>query len=137
LREGGRVTIPPFNNMKTVSDYIAAAPANTRKHLRQIRQVIRRTVPGVTERISYRIPTFDLDGKYLLYMAAFKNHVGVYPVTSGMKAKYAKTLEPYRSGAATLRFAPDRPLPLGLIAKVAKQRVLERRAAKAKTKSHV
>ena len=50
--------------------------------------------------------------------------------TGGMTAKYGKALKPYRSGAATLRFPPDRPLPLGLITKLAKQRVLERRAAK-------
>ena len=115
----------------TVSEYIAAAPANTRGALRQIRRVIRQAAPGITERISYRIARFDLDGKYLLYMAAFKSHVGIYPVTGGMTKKYGKALKPYRSGAATLRFAPDQPLPLGLIAKIAKQRVLERQAAKA------
>jgi uncharacterized protein YdhG (YjbR/CyaY superfamily) len=118
----------------TVSEYIAAAPANTRSALRQIRRVIRKAAPGITERISYRIARFDLDGKYLLYMAAFKSHVGIYPVTGGMTVKYGKALKPYRSGAATLRFAPDRPLPLGLISKLAKQRVLERRAAKAASK---
>ena len=121
--------------MKTVSGYIATAPAGSRPALRQIRQAIRKAVPGVTERISYRIARFDLDGKYLLYMAGFKSHVGVYPVTSGMMAKYGKALKPYRSGAGTLRFTFDRPLPLGLIAKVAKQRVLERRAAMKKTRS--
>jgi uncharacterized protein YdhG (YjbR/CyaY superfamily) len=114
----------------TVSEYIAAAPANTHTALKQIRAVIRKAVPGVTERISYRIPTFDLDGKYLVYMAAFKDHVSIYPATAGMTAKFGKALKPYRHGAGTIRFELGRALPLGLIAKVVKQRVLERHASK-------
>jgi uncharacterized protein YdhG (YjbR/CyaY superfamily) len=81
------------------------------------------------ERISYRIPTFDLDGKYLLYMAAFKDHVSIYPATASMMAKYGEQLKPYRSGAGTLRFDLGERLPLGLITKLAKLRVQERRAA--------
>lgn len=113
----------------TVSEYIASAPAHTRNALRQIRAAIKKAAPGIKERISYRIPTFDLDGKYLLYMAAFKNHVSIYPATASMMVKYGKQLTPHRSGAGTLRFGSDEKLPLGLITKLAKLRVQERRAA--------
>jgi uncharacterized protein YdhG (YjbR/CyaY superfamily) len=68
----------------TVADYIANAPPVARRALKQLRTAIKAAAPGITERISYRIPTFDLDGRYLLYIAAFKRHVSVYPVTSGM-----------------------------------------------------
>jgi uncharacterized protein YdhG (YjbR/CyaY superfamily) len=114
---------------ETVSQYIASAPPQSRTLLRQIRGAIKKAAAGITERISYRIPAFDLDGKYLLYMAGFKNHVGIYPVTSGMVAKYGSQLKPYRSGPGTLRFALDERLPLGLITKLARLRVQERRAA--------
>lgn len=115
----------------TVSEYIASVPPKARKPLRQIRAAIRKAAPGIKERISYRIPTFDLDGKYLLYMAAFKDHVSIYPATAGMMARYGKQLKPHRSGAGTLRFDLEGRLPLGLITKLAKLRVQERRAAAA------
>src|SRR5690348_12289563 len=68
----------------TVADYIAKAPPVARRALKQLRTAIKAAAPGITERISYGIPTFELDGRYLLYIAAFKEHVSVYPVTSGM-----------------------------------------------------
>ncbi|HEV8125979.1 MAG TPA: DUF1801 domain-containing protein [Gemmatimonadales bacterium] len=113
----------------TVSEYIAAAPPNARKSLRQIRGAIRKAAPGITERISYRIPTFDLDGKYLLYMAAFKDHISIYPATGSMMARYGEQLRPHRSGAGTLRFDLGERIPLGLITRIARLRVQERRAA--------
>jgi len=113
----------------TVSEYIASVPPKPRKLLRQIRGAIRKAAPGITERISYGIPTFELDGKYLLYMAAFKAHVSIYPVTGSMMARYGARLKPHRAGAGTLRFDLEEPLPLGLITKLAKLRVQERRAA--------
>jgi uncharacterized protein YdhG (YjbR/CyaY superfamily) len=112
----------------TVSEYIAAAAPKARKLLRQIRGAIRKAAPDIKERISYRIPTFDLDGKYLLYMAAFKDHVSIYPATKSMMARYGKQLKPHRSGAGTLRFDLEERLPVGLITRLARLRVQERRA---------
>jgi uncharacterized protein YdhG (YjbR/CyaY superfamily) len=113
----------------TVAEYLAQLPPHARKALRQIRSAIRKAAPGITERLSYRIPTFDLDGKYLLYMAAFKDHVSIYPATRSMMDAYGERLRPHRSGAGTLRFELGSRLPLGLITKLAKLRVQERRAA--------
>ena len=93
----------------TVAEYLARTPPIPRRLLKQLRTAIKAAAPGITERISYRIPTFDLDGRYLLYIAAFKEHVSVYPVTSGMVARYAKAIAPYRAGKGTLRF------PLGRV----------------------
>jgi uncharacterized protein YdhG (YjbR/CyaY superfamily) len=78
--------------------------------------------------LSYRIPTFDLDGKYLLYMAAFKDHVKFHPATKSMMEKYGEQLQPHRSGAGRLRFDLGSRLPLGLISELARLRVQERRA---------
>jgi len=111
----------------TVSDYIAQAPPKARKALKQLRAAIRAAAPGITERISYRIPTFELDGRYILYIAAFTEHVGVYPVTAGMVAKHGNAIAPYRAGKGTLRFPLDAPIPVALVAKLAKVRVQERR----------
>ena len=122
---------------ETVSEYIASTPPKARKLLQQIRRAIRKAAPGISERISYRIARFDLDGKYLLYMAAFKDHVSIYPATASMMAKHGEMLKRYRSGAGTLRFELDARLPLGLITKLAKLRVQERRAAVTSTRTRV
>jgi uncharacterized protein YdhG (YjbR/CyaY superfamily) len=112
----------------TVADYIAKTPPVARRALKQLRTAIKAAAPRITERISYRIPTFELDGQYLLYIAAFKEHVSVYPVTSGMLARYSKAIAPYRAGKGTLRFPLDAPIPTDLVTKLAKVRVRERRA---------
>ena len=114
---------------RTVADYLARTPPAGRRALKQLRTAIKAAAPGITERISYRIPTFELDGRYLLYIAAFKKHVSVYPVTSGMVARYGKAIAPYRAGRGTLRFSLDARIPASLVAKLAKVRVQERRAS--------
>ena len=119
----------------TVTDYIAKTPPIARRALKQLRAAIKAAAPGITERISYRIPTFELDGRYLLYTAAFKEHVSVYPVTKGMLDKYGKAIAPYRAGKGTLRFPLDAPIPIDLVAKLAKVRVRERRAGRTSTRS--
>ena len=111
----------------SVADYIAKRPPVARRALKQLRTAIKAAAPAITERISYGIPTFELDGRYLLYIAAFKGHVSVYPVTSGMLTRYGKALAPYRAGKGTLRFPLDAPIPIDLVAKLAKVRVHERR----------
>jgi uncharacterized protein YdhG (YjbR/CyaY superfamily) len=112
----------------TVAAYIARSAPVARKALKQLRTAIKAAAPGITERISYRIPTFELDGRFLLYIAAFREHVSVYPVTAGMLARYGKAIAPYRAGKGTLRFALDEPIPVDLVARLAKVRVRERRA---------
>ena len=111
-----------------VAKYIADQKPLQRKALKALRATIRKAAPKVTERLSYGIPVFDLDGKYLLYIAGFKEHVSLYPATAAMEKKYGKAMAPYRHGRGTLRFSLDEPLPLGLVTKLTKARVAERRA---------
>lgn len=111
----------------TVSTYIANTPPGARKALKALRAAIKSVAPGITERISYGIPTFDVDGRYLLYIAAFRDHVSVYPVTAGMLARYGTAIAPFRSGKGTLRFPLDEPMPIDLVVKLARVRLEERR----------
>ena len=76
------------------------------------------------ERISYQIPAFKLGDQYLVYVAAFTHHVGVYPAPKG-DAAFNAAVAPYRSGKATLRFKLDEPVPLELITEVVKLRKLD------------
>lgn len=118
-----------MSSAETVAEYIANTPPRARRALRQLRAAIRAAAPGITERISYRIPTFDLDGRYLLYIAAFREHVSVYPVTAGMVAKHGPAIARYRAGKGTLRFPLDAPIPVGLVKRLARVRVQERRGS--------
>ena len=46
---------------------------------------IKKVVPDAEETISYGIPTFNLNGTYPIYFAAYKKHIGFYPVPSGIE----------------------------------------------------
>lgn len=105
-----------MSDQSTVDDYIATAPEVSREALGEIRRRVHQVVPDAGEKISYRIPTFTLAGKYFAYMAGFDNHVSIYPVTElpGLDDE----ISPYRSGKGTLRFPLDQPIPYDLIARV-------------------
>jgi len=119
---------------KTIDEYIAGFPHNVQEILEKIRMTIRRAAPEAEEKISYQIPTFTLKGKYLIYFAAHKEHIGLYPAPRGVE-KFKKALSVYEGGKGTVRFPLDKPIPFGLISKIVKFRVkenLERSKARAK-----
>jgi uncharacterized protein YdhG (YjbR/CyaY superfamily) len=108
----------------TVDDYIAEFPPDVRSILRKIRATIRKAAPGAQERISYRMPSFTLDGN-LLYYAAFKEHIGLYPPVKD--AKLRKQTSKYANEKGNLKFPLDEPIPYALIEMIAKARVRENR----------
>jgi len=108
---------------KDVPAYIAAAPAKARPRLRQLRKIIKDTAPKATETISYGMPYYSYQGR-LIYFGLARAWLGLY-LLGRAKARYAKELKPYLSGASTARFSLDRPLPTALIRKVVKERVAE------------
>jgi uncharacterized protein YdhG (YjbR/CyaY superfamily) len=117
---------------KSVDGYIAGFPAEVQSLLEKIRETIRKALPQAQEKISYQIPTFTLKGKYVIYFAAFKNHVSLYPGPRG-SAKFKKELSRYEGGKGTVRFPLDKPIPFGLITRIVKFRAQETLArAKAK-----
>jgi uncharacterized protein YdhG (YjbR/CyaY superfamily) len=112
----------------SVDQYIAGFPPETRKLLEELRALDKTTAHEVTERISYGIPTFDLDGRYLVYIAGFKKHVSLYPVTADVTEALGADVEPYKKGKGTVQFPLGQPLPTGLIRRIVELRVEERRA---------
>ncbi|MCU0413712.1 MAG: DUF1801 domain-containing protein [Ignavibacteriaceae bacterium] len=110
-------------NFKSVDEYISTFPKDTRKILEQVRQTIKNSAPEAEETINYQIPTFKLSGN-LVHFAAFKNHIGFYPTSSGQKA-FEKELSVYKSGKGSIQFPIDKPLPLALIKKIVKYRIKE------------
>ena len=109
---------------KTIDEYIAGFPSDVQEILEKIRMTIRKAAQDAEETISYEIPTFNLKGKYLIYFAAYKKHIGVYPVPAG-DAKLNEELSVYRTGKGTLQFPLNKPIPYNLITKIVKLRVKE------------
>lgn len=110
----------------TVDDYVGSFSEDVRGVLDKVRQTIRNAVPEVGERISYQILAFTLDGRDVIYVAAWKNHISIYPISIADEA-LERELEPYRAAKATVRFSLRKPIPYELIARVAaflvKQRI--------------
>jgi uncharacterized protein YdhG (YjbR/CyaY superfamily) len=115
-----------------IDDYILASPATVRPILREIRRVIRAAAPEAEEVISYRIPAFGQRG-ILVYFAAFKSHIGLFPPVRG-DAKLVKALAPYAGPKGNLTFPLDRAIPYSLIKRVVRLRV-KQESARARTKT--
>jgi uncharacterized protein YdhG (YjbR/CyaY superfamily) len=118
---------------KTIDEYIATFPKETQSLLKQIRATIKAAAPEAEEKISYQMPTFFLKGN-LVHFAAFKNHIGFYPVPTGIE-KFKKDLSIYKTTKGAVQFPLDKPLPLELITKIVKFRV-EENIRKAEEKAH-
>jgi uncharacterized protein YdhG (YjbR/CyaY superfamily) len=112
---------------RAVDAYIAAAPKAIQPMLRELRQAIRSAAPKAEEKISYRMPFYEYHGR-LIYFAAHKTHVGMYPIIGPEKDLYAKELKPYLAAKATLQFPIGRPLPIALVKKVVKARAKDNEA---------
>jgi len=117
------------SQFKTTDEYIAKFPKNVRAVLEELRRVIRESAPKAEETISYGIPTFDLYGRHLVHFAAYKNHVGFYPTSSGIKA-FKKELSPFKTSKGTVQFPLDKPIPFDLVKKIVKFRVKENESKK-------
>lgn len=109
-----------MNKQKTIDEYIKNYPEDVQEKLLTIRDLIRDLVPEKTEEtISYGIPTFKLNGKYVVYFAGFKKHISIYPIFH-TEGDVRKEIEPYIKGRGTLQFPLGKPLPLSLIRKIVK-----------------
>lgn len=110
-----------------VDAYIAAAPPKARPMLRQLRGAIRASAPKATERLSYRMPYYAYHGR-LVYFAVFTHHISLFVPGRPMKV-YAKQVEKYKAGKATLQFPIGTNVPLPMVKKLVTMRVQDNEAA--------
>jgi uncharacterized protein YdhG (YjbR/CyaY superfamily) len=109
---------------KTIDEYIKIFPQDVQSILERMRQTIQTAAPEAVEAISYQMPTFKLNGKNLVHFAGYKNHIGFYPVPSGISA-FKKELSQYKQGKGSVQFPIDKPVPYDLVKKIVIFRVKE------------
>ena len=115
---------------KDFAAYASRFPVDVRQMLGRVRSTVKQAVPEATETISYNIPAFKLHDRILVYFAAFKAHIGLYPPVRGSVA-LRRAAAPYAGPKGNLQFPYKNRIPYGLIARVARHRAAElRRLAK-------
>jgi uncharacterized protein YdhG (YjbR/CyaY superfamily) len=107
-------------DFRSVDEYIATHPADVQVVLQRVRATIRKALPGAEETISYQIPTYKRHGGYVIYFAGWKKHFSLYPASARLVARFKDELAPYEISKGTIRFPLSEPVPVRLIARIAK-----------------
>src|SRR5438034_5445775 len=113
---------------QTIDEYLATAKPDQRRTLAKVRKTIHAVAPKVEECISYGIPAFRLNGRPLVFFGAWANHCAFYPGSSTMLKKFRNELRDFQTSKGTLRFSPDKPVPVALVKKLLKARIAENNA---------
>ncbi len=113
----------------SIDEYIEGFKPRIRRVLEELRATIKAAAPEAVERMSYRMPTFDVGGRHLVFFAGYAKHVGFYPMPSAIEA-FKHELLPYETAKGTVQFPVDKPLPADLIRRMVEFRVREADAGK-------
>jgi uncharacterized protein YdhG (YjbR/CyaY superfamily) len=119
-----------MKKVKDVDQYIASAPKEVRAKLRELRSAIKAIAPNAQEKISYQMPYYDYKGR-LVYFAFAKKHIGMYLPTPIVE-EHKNELKGYETAKAAIRFPLDKKLPLALIKKLVKARIVKNDEAEKK-----
>jgi uncharacterized protein YdhG (YjbR/CyaY superfamily) len=111
--------------LKSVDEYIASQPEAMQRVLKRVRSILRKAVPGAEEAISYKIPTYKLNGRAVIHFAGWKQHYSLYPSSGRVVAAFEHDLARYEVSKGTIRFPLSEPVPVKLIEAVARFRAKE------------
>lgn len=95
--------------MNPIDDYLKNVKPSQKAELERVRKIIKQIVPEAEETISYGMPTFKYNKKYLIYFAAFKNHMSIFPASDSMIAEIGE-LAKFRKSKGTLQFTEANPI---------------------------
>lgn len=109
--------------MSIIEDYITTLPKDRQIKIKQLYKKIKELVPDATEKMSYGMPTFYLNGN-LVHFANAKNHIGFYPAPSAIEA-FHEELASYKTSKGAVQFPITEELPMDLIEKMVLFRVKE------------
>lgn len=111
------------SDYNSIDEYISQFPPEIQGILESLRRVIKEAAPEAKEKISWKMPTFELHGN-LVHFAAHKNHIGFYPGPSGIEA-FKSYFEGYKSSKGAVQFPIKEPMPYDLITRIVKFRAAE------------
>src|SRR5215469_972552 len=122
---------------KTIDEYLATVKPDHRRALQKLRQTIQTAAPNAEECISYGIPAFRLNRRLLVFFGAWANHCAFYPGSAATLKNFRNELRNFQTSKGTIRFSPEKPLPVALVKELVKTRIEENndRANKKKRKS--
>ena len=104
---------------------LAALPADQRAALQALRTAIAAAAPGAEETISYGMPAFRYHGRALVSYTAFKAHCSFFPMSSGLVEAHRDELAGFATAKGTIRFTPEHPLPVDLVARIVRERMAQ------------
>ena len=113
------------SDFKSVDEYIGSQPDAVQRILARVRSAIRKAVPRAEEVISYKMPAYKLHGEVVLYFAGWKHHYSLYPAGASLVDAFKDELALYKVDKSTIRFPLSEPVPVKLIAHIAKFRARE------------
>lgn len=120
---------------KSVDAYFATLPDDQREALQELRDTIRSALPDATEHISYQMPAFKTDGRFVVWYAAFRDHYSMYPANERVRAALGEDVDKHVSGKGTIRFEYGERLPKTLVKRIVKTRLRENAEGKAYRRS--
>ncbi len=109
---------------RTIDEYLSRLPKDQADALEKLRRMIRSVVPTAEEAINYQIPMFRLKGM-LVGFGARKAHCAMYTMSNRTLQDMAADVKGYDTSTGTIRFSPDKPLPVALVRKIVKARIAE------------
>jgi uncharacterized protein YdhG (YjbR/CyaY superfamily) len=112
---------------QTIDEYLATAKPDQRRTLAKLHKTIHAVAPKVEECISYTIPAFRLNGRSLVFFGAWTNHCAFYPGSSATLKKFRNDLKGFQITKGTIRFSSDNPIPIAVVKKLVKARMVENR----------
>ena len=118
--------------IETIDAYISRYDEDVQAILQEFRRVIKEEAPDATEKISYQMPTFYLNGN-LVHFAVQKNHIGFYPAPSGVAA-FKEELTEYKTSKGAIQFPLTKPIPYELVRRIVRFRVEEAKQKKKQSK---
>ena len=110
---------------KTIDQYLANVKPDHRKTLQELRQTIQTAAPKAEEGISYGIPAFRYNRRALVFFGAWANHCAFYPGSAATLKNFRNELRNFQISKGTIRFSPDKPLPVALVKRLVKTRIAE------------
>jgi uncharacterized protein YdhG (YjbR/CyaY superfamily) len=109
----------------TIDEYISTFPEDIQAILEHMRRTIHKAAPEATETISYGMPTFDLNGKHVVFFAGWKHHISLYPIPAGDEA-FQQKISHYKRAKGSIQFPLNKPIPYDLVEQIVTLLMMEK-----------